>query len=37
VRDAGGRAHLECLIPAEDLNAFNRAIVGEIEVTGEFS
>ncbi|MDQ0395302.1 ADP-ribosylation/crystallin J1 [Labrys monachus] len=36
VREAGGRAHLEYWIPAEELAAFNDAIVGEIEVVSEF-
>jgi hypothetical protein len=36
VQKAGGSAHLEYWIPAEDLDAFNRAIVGEIEVVAEF-
>ena len=36
VQLAGGRAHSEYWIPAEDLDSFNRAIVGEIEVTAEF-
>jgi hypothetical protein len=36
VQQAGGREHLEYWIPAEDLEAFNAAIVGEIEVTAEF-
>jgi hypothetical protein len=36
VRKAGGRSHLEYWIPAEDLPAFNAAIVGEIEVIAEF-
>ena len=36
VHEAGGRAHLEYWIPAEDLDDFNAAIVGEIEVTAEF-
>lgn len=36
VQEAGGRTHLEYWIPAEDLPAFNAAIVGEIEVTAEF-
>lgn len=36
VQDAGGRAHREYWIPAEALDAFNAAIVGEIEVTREF-
>ena len=37
VQEAGGRAHLEYWIPAEDLDAFNAAIVGKIEVTAEFT
>jgi hypothetical protein len=36
VRQAGGREHLEYWIPAEDLDAFNAAIVGEIEVVADF-
>jgi hypothetical protein len=36
VQDAGGRMHLEYWIPAEDLPAFNDALVGEIEVVAEF-
>jgi hypothetical protein len=36
VREAGGRSHQEYWIPAEDLEAFNAAIVGLIEVTGSF-
>jgi hypothetical protein len=36
VRQVGGAVHLEYWIPAEDLPAFNRAIVGPIEVIGEF-
>ena len=36
VQLAGGRAHQEYWIPAEELDAFNAAIVGEIEVTAEF-
>lgn len=36
VEEAGGRAHREYWIPAEDLDAFNAAIVGEIEVTRRF-
>ncbi len=36
VREAGGAAHLEYWIPAEDLPAFNDAIVGRIEVIAEF-
>jgi hypothetical protein len=33
---AGGREHQEYWIPAEDLQNFNAAIVGEIAVTKEF-
>ena len=36
VQEAGGRAHLEYWIPAEELPAFNAAIVGTIVVTQEF-
>jgi hypothetical protein len=36
VHDAGGRAHREYWIPAENMDAFNAAIVGEIEVVREF-
>ena len=36
VQDAGGSAHQEYWVPAEDLSAFNDAIVGEIEVVAEF-
>ncbi len=36
VQEAGGAAHLEYWIPAEDLPAFNDAIVGTIEVIAEF-
>jgi hypothetical protein len=36
VQEAGGRDHLEFWIPADDLPAFNAAIVGVIEVTAEF-
>lgn len=36
VREAGGRSHLEYWIPADDLNAFNAAIVGLIEVICSF-
>src|SRR5882757_5184345 len=36
VQEAGGRSHLEYWIPAEDLDAFNAAIVGEIKVVAEF-
>lgn len=36
VEEAGGRAHREYWIPAEDLATFNDAIVGVIEVTHQF-
>lgn len=36
IQQAGGREHLEYWIHAEDLPAFNEAIVGEIEVIAEF-
>jgi hypothetical protein len=36
VKDAGGQSHQEYWIPAEDLNAFNAAIVGVIEVVRSF-
>ena len=36
IQKAGGSAHLEYWIPAEDLVAFNEAIVGEIKVVAEF-
>jgi hypothetical protein len=36
VEEAGGRAHTEHWIPAEDLEAFNAAIVGEIVVVKSF-
>jgi hypothetical protein len=36
VQQVGGRTHLEYWIPAEELGAFNDAIVGEIKVTAEF-
>jgi hypothetical protein len=36
VEDAGGRAHREYWIPAEDLPAFNAAIIGVIEVIHRF-
>ncbi|MCG2630388.1 ADP-ribosylation/crystallin J1 [Bradyrhizobium sp. WYCCWR 13023] len=36
VQEAGGRSHLEYWIPAEDLDAFNAAIVGQIEVVRSF-
>lgn len=37
VKQAGGRSHLEYWIPAEELPAFNEAIVGLIEVIAEFT
>jgi hypothetical protein len=36
VQTAGGREYQEYWIPAEELDAFNAAIVGEIEVTASF-
>ena len=36
VKEAGGRSHSEYSIPAEDLNAFNAAIIGMIEVVHSF-
>jgi hypothetical protein len=36
VQEAGSRAHREYWIPAEDLDAFNAAIIGDIEVVSEF-
>ncbi|MCW6532570.1 hypothetical protein NED98_20170 [Sphingomonas sp. MMSM20] len=36
VQEAGGRAHLEYWIPAEEMDAFNAAIIGKIEVIREF-
>jgi len=36
VQEAGGRAHQEYWIPAEELDDFNAAIVGKIEVIAEF-
>lgn len=36
VQDAGGRAHREYWIPAEELGEFNDAIVGDIEVVRSF-
>jgi len=35
-KEAGGRSHLEYWIPAEDLDAFNAAIVGLIEIAQSF-
>ncbi|MCP4619321.1 MAG: ADP-ribosylation/crystallin J1 [Bradyrhizobium sp.] len=36
IQEAGGRSHMEYWIPAEDLDAFNAAIVGPIEVVQSF-
>ena len=36
VQQAGGQSHLEYWIPAEDLDAFNAAIIGPIEVVRSF-
>ncbi|MFI6104510.1 hypothetical protein [Streptomyces sp. NPDC051310] len=36
VRQAGGRTILELWVPAEELDEFNRHIVGTIEVVHEF-
>jgi hypothetical protein len=36
IEEAGGREHREYWIPAEELPAFNAAIVGTIEVTHRF-
>jgi hypothetical protein len=36
IQNAGGSAHLEYWIPAQDLPQFNAAIVGEIKVVAEF-
>lgn len=36
VQMAGGREYQEYWIPAEELAAFNAAIVGQIEVTARF-
>ena len=36
VQAAGGQAHQEYWIPAEDLEAFNAALVGIIKITREF-
>ena len=36
VQDAGGKAHREYWIPAEEMDAFNAAIVGRIKVVQEF-
>ena len=36
IQQAGGKAHEEYWIPAEDIDAFNAAIVGTIEVVRSF-
>jgi hypothetical protein len=36
VQDAGGIAHREYWIPAEEMDAFNAAIVGSIQVVRSF-
>ncbi|WP_454819377.1 ADP-ribosylation/crystallin J1 [Labrys neptuniae] len=36
IQDAGGKDHQEYWIPAEDLPAFNAAIVGGIEIVDSF-
>lgn len=36
IQEAGGRSHLEYWIPAEELDQFNAAIVGLIEVLASF-
>jgi hypothetical protein len=36
VQQAGGQSHLEYWIPAEDLEQFNAAIVGPIEIVRSF-
>jgi hypothetical protein len=36
VQEAGGAAHLEYWIPAEELPAFNDAIVGSVQIVAEF-
>jgi hypothetical protein len=37
VHEAGGKAHREYWIPADDLPAFNAALIGQIEVIAEFT
>jgi hypothetical protein len=37
VKLVGGATHEEYWIPAEDLEEFNRNIIGKVEVIGEFS
>ena len=36
VQDAGGRAYREYWIPADQVDAFNQAIVGQIEIIRSF-
>jgi len=36
VQEAGGRAHLEYWIPAEELDEFNENIIGKIRVVKTF-
>jgi hypothetical protein len=36
VQEAGGQSHKEYWIPADDLDAFNQAIIGPIEVVRSF-
>jgi hypothetical protein len=36
IQEAGGRAHREYWIPAEDMDLFNAAIVGPIRVIAEY-
>lgn len=36
VQEAGGRAHRELWVPAEELDAFNAGIVGVIEVVASY-
>jgi hypothetical protein len=36
IQQAGGSAHPEYWIPAEDMEAFNAAIIGKIEIVAEF-
>jgi len=36
VQEAGGRAHREYWIPAEDMDDFNAALVGPIEVVASY-
>lgn len=37
IQEAGGRSHLEYWIPAENLDEFNKNIIGEIQVIHSFS